>query len=124
MIGVARIVDLSQKAAQRMTSAPGTLAFMPPEVLVDNPYYGLGVDIFSYGIIMIHVFTGQWPTVNVQQTHMKGDRLIPYTEAERRQIIGEDHILMDLIKNCIHNDPKERPTAKEIVNRVSKLVSD
>ena len=127
-LGVARIVNLSQEAAQRMTSVPGTHAFMPPEVLVDNPVYGLGVDIFSYGIIMIHIFTGQWPTVNVQHARMEGDDLIPYTEAERRQeylqIIGENHILMDLIKNCIHNDPKKRPTAKEIVNRVSKLVSD
>ena len=83
-LGVARIVDLSQEAAQRMTSAPGTRAFMPPEVLVDNPDYGLGVDTFSYGIIMIHIFTGQWPTVNVQHACIKGDRLIPYIEAERR----------------------------------------
>ena len=77
---VARIVDFSQQATQRMTS-PSTRAFMPPEVLVDNPDYGLGVDIF---FIMIHIFTGQWPTVNVQHACIKGDRLIPYIEAERR----------------------------------------
>ena len=127
-LGVARIVNLSQKEAQRMTRTPGTPAFMPPEVAVDDPVYGSGVDIFSYGVVMIHIFTGKWPTVHVQQARMEGGQLIPYTEAERRaeylNIIGDNHILMDLIKKCIHNDPNERPTAREIVNRVSKLVSD
>ena len=127
-LGVARIVNLSQEKAQRMTSTPGTYAFMPPEVSVENPLYGSGVDIFSYGIVMIHIFTGQWPTVRVQQARMEGGQLRPYTEAQRRheylQIIGENHVLMDLIRKCIDNDPDERPTAKEIVNRISKLVSD
>ena len=127
-LGVARIANLSQKAAQHMTSNPGTYAFMPPEVLVENQAYGLGVDIFSYGVMMIHIFTGQWPTVHVPQTRVEGDQLVPVTEAERRQeylqIIGDDHTLMDLIRKCIHNDPSKRPTAKEIVNRISKLVSD
>ena len=127
-LGVARIVNLSQEVAQRMTSTPGTSTFMPPEVSVASSVYGLGVDIFSYGIVMIHIFTGQWPIVRVQQARMEGGQLIPYTEAERRQeylqIIGNNHILMDLIRKCIHNDPNERPTAKEIVKRVSKLVSD
>ena len=43
-----------------MTETPGTQAYMPPEVMVANPHYDVGVDEFSFGALMIHVFTAEW----------------------------------------------------------------
>ena len=84
-----------------MTQIPGIPAYMPPEVMVANPKYDTSVDIFSYGIMMIHVFNGRWLEPQVGQIHTELDgRMTPVSEAERREVflqaIGNDH-LMDLI---------------------------
>ena len=125
-LGVARILNLTPLQVSRMTQTPGTPAYMPPEVMVANPKYDTSVDEFSYGIMMIHVFSGQWPEPQVGQTRIEADRLIPVTEAKRRKVflraIGNDHPLMDLILNCIHNNPQARPHTSEIVERLAEMV--
>ena len=52
--------------------------------------------------------------------------MTPVSEAERREVflraIGNDHPLMDLILKCIHNYPKSRAHASEIVGRLAEMV--
>ena len=126
-LGVARILNLTPLQVSRMTPTPGTLAFMPPEVMVANPKYDTSVDEFSYGIMMIHIFSGQWPEPQVGQTRIEEGKLIPVTEAERREkffeAIEDGHPLMDLIHGCINNDPQLRPHAGEIMWRVKEIAS-
>ena len=110
-----------------MTQTPGTPAYMPPEVMVANPKYDTSVDEFSYGITMIHIFSGRWPEPQVGQIRPELDgRMVPVSEAERRDVflrsIGKDHPLMDLILKCIHNHPQARPHASEIVKRLANVV--
>ena len=126
-LGVARILSLTPLQVSRMTQTPGTPAYMPPEVMIANPKYDTSVDEFSYGIMMIHVFSGQWPEPQVGPNRTEPDgRLIPVTEAERREVflhvVGSDHPLMDLILKCIHNHPRTRAHASEIVERLAKMV--
>ena len=82
-----------------MTQTPGTPAYMPPEVMTANPKYNTSVDEFSFGIIMIHMFSGQWPEPQIGPVHTEGNRMIPVSEADRRaeflQAIGNEHPLMD-----------------------------
>ena len=111
-----------------MTQAPGTPAYMPPEVMIVNPKYDTSVDKFSYGALMIHVFSGQWPEPQVGPIRTEPDgKLIPVTEAERREVflqaIGNDHPLMDLIQKCINNHPKSRAHASEIVEQLAEMVT-
>ena len=128
-LGVARILDLtpSRIKSLKLLQAPGTFAFMPPEVMVAKPKYDTSVDVFSYGNLMIHMFSGRWPEPQVgpNRTEIDG-RLIPVSEAERREVflraIGNDHPLMDLILRCIQNDPKRRSGTEEIVDRLANHV--
>ena len=100
-LGVARILNLTPIQVSRMTQAPGTPAYMPPEVMIANPTYDTSVDVFSYGIMMIHMFSGMWPEPQVGPSRIEADKLIPVTEAERRKVflqaIGNAHPLMNLI---------------------------
>ena len=126
-LGVARILNLTPLQISRMTGTPGTPAFMPPEVMVAIPKYDTSVDEFSYGIMMIHMFSGQWPEPQVGPNRTEPDgRLIPVTEAERRvaflQIIGSNHPLMNLILKCINNRTWARAHASEIVERLAEMV--
>ena len=126
-LGVARILNLSPLQVSRMTQTPGTPAYMPPEVMVASPKYDTGVDEFSYGILMIHMFSGQWPEPQVGPSRIEGGKLIPVTEAERREVffklIEDDHPLMDLTHKCINNDPQLRPHACEIASQVDWIAS-
>ena len=127
-LGVARIFNkLTPLQVSRMTQTPGTPAFMPPEVMVANPKYDTSVDEFSYGIMMVHVFSGQWPEPQVGPSRIEGGKLIPVTEAERREkffeAIEDGYPLIDLIHRCINNDPQLRPHADEISRRVSQVAS-
>ena len=126
-LGVARILNLTPLQVSRMTQTPGTPAYMPPEVMVANPKYDTSVDEFSYGIMMIHMFSGRWPEPQVGPNRTEPDgRLIPVTEAERREVflrtIGNDHHLMDLILKCINNHPRARAHTSEIVERLAEMV--
>ena len=126
-LGVARILNLTPLQVSRMTQTPGCPAYMPPEVMVANPKYNTSIDEFSYGIMMIHVFSGKWPEPQVGPNRTESDgRLIPVTEAERRmaflQIIGNDHPLMRLVHKCISNHPWARAHACEIVQRLAEMV--
>ena len=125
-LGVARILAMSPLQISRMTQTPGTPAYMPPEVMVQDPKYDTSIDVFSYGILMIHVFCGKWRIPQIGQIRTEDKKLIPITEAERREVfikdIGDDHPLMPLILRCIDNDPQVRPSTKEITGETAKIV--
>jgi serine/threonine protein kinase len=125
-LGVARILNLSPQKVTHLTKAPGTPAFMPPEVMIADPKYDTSVDVFSYGILMIHILSGQIPIPQIEPIRTEGDRLIPVSEAERREsfleAIGKDHPLMELILKCIHNNPGMRTNTSEIISQLADMV--
>ena len=128
-LGVARILNLTPFQVSRMTETPGTPAYMPPEVMLANPHYDTSVDVFSFGIMMIHTFTVEWPLPSIGQTRIdpaNPNGLIPVMEAERREEflrkIPPDHPLMDLIMRCLSNNPQQRPRAAEIVGQMVGVV--
>ena len=126
-LGVAKILNLSPLQVSRMTRAPGTLAYMPPEALSKQPRYDTRIDEFSYGVLMIHVLSGQWPfpCEPVRVNPRNRAELLPLSEAERRnkylQNIGNAHPLMGLILRCVSNDPERRARAAEIVQQVEHM---
>ena len=125
-LGMARLANTSHEKAKEMTITPGTPIFMPPETMLQNPVYDVGVDRFSYGIVMLHVLSGMWPEPHTQPICTIGNILEPVSEAARRdhliQKIGRDHPLMELILKCIDNDPKERASAKDMVEKVAEMI--
>ena len=124
-LGVARMLNMSPLQMSRMTQAPGTPAYMPPEVMVADPVYDTSVDEFSYRVMMIHIFSGRWPEPQIGPTRIDAGRLVPVSEAERRlvflQAIVRNHCFICLILRCIHNDRQKRPHLEEIVQQVSVI---
>ena len=122
-LGVAKVLNLTP--FQMTSKAPGTACCMPPEALVANPRYTAKIDIFSYGILAIHLLCGKWP----EPTREAVDPVTcaAVTEAERREeylnCIAPDHILVQLIKQCIHNNPTNRPDTPELVRQVTAAFS-
>ena len=125
-LGMGRILDLSYHQLSRMTQTRGTPAFMPPEVMIAKPKYDISIDVFSFGVMMVHVLSGKWPEPQIGPTRTEGGKLIPVSEAERReeflQIIGTDHPLMEVIHRCIQNDPAIRAHTHELIRCLADLV--
>ena len=128
-LGVAKILDLNPSQMRTMTQTPGTQCYMPPETQVPRPRYSTKVDVFSFGVMMVHLFSGQWPfpTEAVIVDPQDDSRVIPQTETDRRQeyldAFGRDHPLMNLMLGCLHNSPARRPEAVEILTQVSRVAA-
>ena len=125
-LGVARMLNVTPLQVSWMIHRR-TNPFMPLEVMTIFTNYDTSIDVYSYGILMNHMFSGRWPdSPQVGPSQVDGDRLILVTEAERREVflqaIENDHPLMDLISRCINNDPKCRPHASEIVDRMAAMM--
>lgn len=126
-LGVAKIIHLNpQQLKQKMTKTPGTPCYMPPEAQEDNPQYGTSVDTFSYGILLIHIFSGEWPfPTKAVKVDPDTEELIALSEAQRRQQnldkLSPDHPLMNLILRCISNTPTSRPTSAIILQSVKEV---
>lgn len=129
-LGMAKILNLAPALmAQRMTVCPGTISYMPPEALTPNPRYDTKLDCFSFGILMIHIFCGEWPIAleYLQVDPNKPGHFYPLTEIERREKylrrIGAKHPLIGLIKKCIGNIASERPETSDILTELRQVVS-
>ena len=124
-LGVAKVVKAGAK--NTLTKAPGTTDFMPPEALADHPKYSTGLDIFSYGGLILHTVNQEWPTPtsNVEFDHkMKPIKM--FTEVERRQkyldmMMVEAKVLKSLVVRCLDNDPASRPKAANILEVLKEL---
>ena len=103
-LGVAKILNLTPARMTQMTQtkAPGTPCYMPPEALMAKPKYTSKIDIYSYGVLIIHTLCGGWPfPEDAFRPHPRNpDAIIPVSEIERRaeylMEIGNDHPLMGL----------------------------
>ena len=131
-LGTARLVDTQRQS--KMTKAPGTVDFMPPEALEDvtNVYYGKELDIFSFGCVTLHTLSHQWPTpsqaviINPETGIVTGGR----SEVERRskyfeRIVGSRSTLMiPLLKSCLSNLPKNRPSIVRVCGQLEGQLVD
>ena len=124
-LGVAKVIRAdSRQTRSRLTTAPGTMDFLPPETLEANPSYSTAVDVFSFAGIALHVFAEKWPTPSGQKRRdLVTKKLLALTEAERRQeyldkIPEAYNILKDLLVRCLDDDPVERPPISEIIESV------
>ena len=130
-LGLARIIRADSKQTRsRLTTAPGTLHFMPPETLdEDDPVYGTPVDVFSFAGIALHVFSEKWPTPSApKKRDPKTKKLVALTEAGRRQqyldkMIGGAEVttLRQLVERCLDDDPDERPLIQEVTEMIEPL---
>ncbi|XP_065915018.1 probable serine/threonine-protein kinase DDB_G0271682 isoform X2 [Dysidea avara] len=130
-LGVAKVIRADRtQTKSRLTTAPGTTDFMPPETLVANPEYGFPVDVFSFAGVALHVFSEEWPSPG--PTKAKDPETGKYfapTEAGRRQqyldkITGGDLVttLRQLVERCLDDDPDKRPPIREVKKTIEPMV--
>ena len=128
-LGTAKMIRADSKQTRsRLTTAPGTLHFMPPEALdEEDPVYGTPVDVFSFGGITLHLFSEKWPTPS---GHKKRDpttrKMVSLSEVERRQqyldkMTVEAAVLKEMVMQCLDDDPDQRLPIQEVSKLIKSL---
>ena len=126
-LGVAKVVRTDSKKS--LTEIPGTADFMPPEAKQDDKpiQYNCSLDVFSYGGVVLHTATHQWPQPSATKLFDPKTRKVRgFTEVERRQSYIDQMIrnakdLVPLVKQCLDDDPDARPTIISVSETVKNL---
>ncbi|MBA0814599.1 hypothetical protein Gohar_020417, partial [Gossypium harknessii] len=140
--GMARCVEDDTKYPDLSTNPSSwSLGYLAPEYLhqgVISP----GIDIFAYGIVLLEILSGQTP---ISRPDKKGGGNVWLSEkikailqsesadelrAWMDSALGENYsfdtavTLANLARACTEEDPCLRPSAGEIVDRLSRLVEE
>ena len=122
--GMTRTMDHSKMT--RKSSVKGTQAFMSPEALTEPPKYNNKLDVFSYGNVIIHTVTHEWPHPG-QPTVPGPTTLIAVSEIERRVRYlclftpEENTLFRAIICSCLENQWELRPTSLELVTQMRTI---
>ena len=127
-LGMARLIDPTRQS--QMTKAPGTVDFMPPEALAasGSVKYERELDVFSFGCVMLHTLSHQWPTpLEPVVTDPVTFEVTGCTEVERcssyfDKIEDRAGMLIPTIKSCLNNIPKNRASIVQVCSQLEGLV--
>ena len=124
-LGVAKAMQTTG-SVRTMTKGPGAVSFMPPECLAKKPKYGLPMDIFSLGGVILFIATQQWPDP-VSWIHFDDSGQKTFlTELERRQqyldeMTGGTMDLKPLVTRCLDDNPGNRLPIAEVTEKIRVL---
>ena len=114
------------KGRETMTPAPGETVYMPPEALDARSIYGDRLDTFSFGHLALYAIIREFPGDLPSAIYTAADgKLFARTEVERRssymeklhsKLSSPNHYLYRLVQQCLHNDPKKRPSSTELLH--------
>ena len=132
--GNSRIIDLDPGATpETLTSLPGTLVYMPPEAQGtegSSVAYDPSLDVFSFGHLSLFTVI-QTPVPLLPPTyhdHSTG-KVHGRSEVRRREkfieevknLFSENHSLVLMIKQCLHNNPAQRPHTGDLITTLQQL---
>ena len=125
-----------------LTLCPGNVLYMSPEALDEAKSYTAKLDVFSFGVLIIQILTGQFPnptdrfrTVRDHQNDERGEEdedveeneevRVVVPETERRQahlrLIQDTHSLKPLALQCLKKKERQRPSAQQLSERLFEL---
>ena len=99
-------------APKAFTQGMGTLVYSAPESIPDilgtkKQQLTTKMDVFSYGVLLCEVLTSSFPDADQFQTML-------------RSVSRSSPPIGQLVQDCINRNPKERPTMKQVIQRIDK----
>nr|ASM47213.1 lysm-containing receptor kinase 12 [Parasponia rigida] len=141
--GMAKCVEDDTADPQICSTNPATwsLGYLAPEY-IHQGVISPSMDIFAYGVVLLEVLSGQTPISRPNEkggcTILLSEKVKFILESENAEelrewmdvALGENYsfdaavTLANLARACIEEDPALRPTAEEVVEKLSRLVEE
>ena len=106
-VGVSRCVE-------SLRNIPRDSAAYLPSTPSEKP--ATKTDVYSLGAVIVHVIGGTHPSSLLSSSN--GERILA-----KNLGVAERHPLCGLMRDCLHSDPSKRPTAAQVLSRVSQEVT-
>ena len=110
--GLSKILGKKEKVADGF----GTLTYVPPEVLLRKPY-SKEIDIWSIGVILYLMLSGELPFDDEEDDEEKIANSIVYNEVKftSKKLNNRSKEVLELIERCLTKKQKNRITVEEIL---------
>ena len=110
--GLSKILGKKEKTVDGF----GTLTFVSPEVLIRKPY-NKEVDIWSIGIILYWILSGDLPFDDEGDNEEKIAKIIVFNDVEfpKKKFGNRSKEVITLIKKCLTKAPEDRIKVEEII---------
>ncbi|SPO37131.1 related to ser/thr protein kinase [Pseudozyma flocculosa] len=103
----------SNSAQSKRSTFVGTPYWMAPEVITEGKTYDQKADVWSLGITIYEMATGNPPLADIEQ--MRVIMLIPKSKPPRLPVEGEfSPAMRDFVACCLNEEPRERLTSEEL----------
>ena len=111
-----------------VSPCPGAMVSMAPEAMTSSPVYDEKLDIFSFGVVTIHILIEEWPIPpdDPDLTHLDAPDGLEAPELQHLVTYLQrmvDHPLLDLVIQCLQFNPQLCPSASEIASEVGEASS-
>ena len=114
--GNSKLCDWSQK----LSKAPGTIAYMPPEAKSESPTYNTALDVFSFGVLTLFVAIQEFPALPMNSyidipcdVRDRGEEEL-FIRHKWVSKLNQRYPLRPIIYHCLQKDPSKRPTIKRL----------
>jgi len=113
--GTAKAFDETNRAL-KTTTVVGTMSYMPPEMMPGNSYDPFMSDVWSFGVLLQEMLTGDLPTKRNAEEVLQGKipEISPGTEITFPKFVAT-------VRSCTKLDPEERPTASKLLETMKNM---
>ena len=108
-------------ADKPLKSIYGNLAYIAPEVIVGKEYT-FASDIYSFGILMWEISSGQTPFNNYEHNYNLAMKIVNGMRPKIKSEIPSEY--KKLMKQCWDADPLKRPDALSLFIEIEKMWKD
>ena len=85
--------------------------YLPVEAILGVPTVSPSLDIFTFGVTLFQMVTHREPGYHSDPATKESEK---QRVAEFIELIGDDHVLADLIRQCLSVQPEDRPSAVKL----------
>ncbi|KAK6360369.1 hypothetical protein TWF730_006512 [Orbilia blumenaviensis] len=104
---------LSGQHSRGSLGTVGTVGYLAPEVLGEEPKFSVRSDVYSFGCLVYSLCTSKPPPAS----HLREDHLLEIGSMYPKR-------LKDIIARAVKFDPEDRPGSRELLNEVTEAFID
>uniref|UniRef100_T1IUS1 Protein kinase domain-containing protein n=1 Tax=Strigamia maritima TaxID=126957 RepID=T1IUS1_STRMM len=102
-----------------MTKQPGNLRWMAPEVFAQCTRYSVKADVFSYGLCLWEILSGELPFAHLKPAAAAADMAYRHTRPPMAITFPKD--MTNLLQCAWHSIPDERPNFVTILDELGRI---